>query len=241
MRLAVLSDIHGNLEAFQEVLKDLDALRPDRVVCLGDAVGYGPDPDAVLELIIRRRIPCVMGNHELGLIDPRTLSWFNASARRSLEITRTLLPPERFDEIRSWKRALRQDGALFVHGCPPDNVFRYLIEFTEDELPHLFDQFEEDLCFVGHTHLLELVSWNGKTLRVTQLAFGKTRLEEGYRHIVNVGSVGQPRDGTNSAKYVIWDRERQALEVRGVPYDIRTTAEKILRIGLPSINALRLW
>ena len=104
MLLAVLSDIHGNLEALREVLEDVDSFHPDRVVSLGDNVGYGPNPREVLETLWKRQIPSIMGNHELGLSDPHYLEWFNSSARKSLEITRTLLPPQCLEYVDGLER-----------------------------------------------------------------------------------------------------------------------------------------
>ncbi len=119
MKIAILSDIHGNLEAFREVIRDLDVVQPDRVVCLGDAVGYGPDPEAVVRLLQSRNIPTVLGNHEWALAHPLHLEWFNPSARRSLEITAELLSPELLRTVTAWPTTMHVEGALCVHGCPP--------------------------------------------------------------------------------------------------------------------------
>lgn len=241
MRIAVLSDIHGNLEALEQVLADLDRQRSDSVICLGDNVGYGPDPEEVVKLIRGRRIPCVMGNHELGVIDAESLAWFNPSARKSLLITRELLSSQSLDYIRDLKPCLVHEEGLFVHGCPPDSITRYLFEVSDRSLAKLFHRMAQDICFVGHTHALELVSFDGAKVGRRDLGEGVVPLREGCRYIVNIGSVGQPRDGNNNAKYVIWDRSENSIETRFLPYDIPWTAQKIRRLGFPEINASRLF
>jgi diadenosine tetraphosphatase ApaH/serine/threonine PP2A family protein phosphatase len=132
-------------------------------------------------------------------------------------------------------------GCLFVHGCPPDSITTYLYSASDAYLRALFGAMEEKLCFVGHTHDLALVCSDGVQILRLPLPAGHTLLDEGCKYIVNVGSVGQPRDGNNNAKYVIWDSAMKRLEVRFVPYDMAPTAEKILALGFPEFNARRLW
>lgn len=241
MRIAVLSDIHGNLEAFREVLRDLEVVQPDRVVCLGDAVGYGPDPETVVRLLQSHGIPTVLGNHEWALAHPNHLEWFNPSARLSLERTAELLSPEILRIVTAWPVTIHVEGALCVHGCPPDSVTRYLFEVVPEEFPVLFSTYAEPLCFVGHTHQLRWVRWDGDRGSSGRLLGEVLRLHPSDRYIINVGSVGQPRDGDNRAKYVVWDTTAQTVQVHRVPYDIAKTAEKILALGFPRINADRLW
>jgi predicted phosphodiesterase len=243
MRIAILSDIHGNLEALREVLADIERSRTDAVLCLGDNIGYGPDPERVVELIRERHIPCVMGNHELGLVDEAYLDWFNISARASLLLTRQLIGSETLDYLRQLRPVLSLEGCLCVHGCPPDSVTTYLFQVSDADLQKVFRNMKEDICFVGHTHDLELMRFDGKEIARTFLARGEISLDRdpGQKAIINVGSVGQPRDGNNNAKYVIWDTTRWRLEVKFIAYDIAATASKILQLGFPEFNARRLW
>jgi len=241
MKIAILSDIHGNLEAFREVLRDLEEAQPEKIVCLGDAIGYGPDPEAVVRLLQSRSIPTLLGNHEWALRHPAHLEWFNPSARRSLERTLELLSPEAVRVVTGWPATLRLEEALCVHGCPPDSVIRYLFEVSQEEFPALFASYEEPLCFVGHTHQLLWVRWDGRRVSSGRFREDVLALDPSCRYIVNVGSVGQPRDGDNRAKYVLWDTQARTIHVRRLPYDIAKTAEKILALGFPRINADRLW
>jgi predicted phosphodiesterase len=240
MRLAVISDIHGNLEAFREVLSDIDRSRIDKVICLGDNVGYGPEPETVVRLLRQRVIPSVQGNHELGVTDPAYFHWFNSMAQASLNLTRRLMSEEALAFSADLPSYLILGDCLAVHGCPPDSVTRYLFEVADEELLVLLQHLPQRLSFVGHTHDLELVSYDGQELSRCGLGAGVVPLHPEHRFLVNVGSVGQPRDGNNNAKFVIWDDSEQTLEVRFVPYDISKTAARIIELGFPAFYAARL-
>ncbi len=241
MRLAVLSDIHGNLEAFQEVLADLDRQGVDRVVSLGDNVGYGPEPEAVVRLLQARGIPSVLGNHEWGLCRPEHLGWFNPGAQRALVRTGELMGEEALCTCCSLPRFRTWEGSRFVHGFPPDDVVTYLFSVDHDTLEQTLRDMDEEICFVGHTHELVLVRLGGGGVDVRPLDPGVVSLDVEGPWLVNAGSVGQPRDGDNRAKYVIWDPQARTLEVRFVSYDIRKTADGIVAAGMPRRYADRLW
>ena len=240
MKIAVISDIHGNLEALEAVLADIERTGACEIVSLGDNVGYGGDPEEVTRMVRSMRIPSVMGNHELGITRPEYISWFNAPARESLILTGRLLSRENKDWLAALPPCLVFRDALFVHGCPPDSITDYIFEQSDSRIVRRFGRAEQKICFVGHTHTLELITIGGR--RVDHMQPGRETLElaPGARHIVNAGSVGQPRDGDRSAKYVVWDTCANSLEVRFVPYDIERAAEKIIRQGFPRFNATRL-
>lgn len=240
MRIAVVSDIHGNLEAFREVLRDIEQVRVDRIVSLGDNIGYGPDPEQVLLLVHENGIQSILGNHELGLLEPSTLEWFNASARRSLLITGELLSRWGREFITTMKPTLELPKALCVHGFPPDSITTYLFQVSEAQLTRHFAGSSQQITFVGHTHELGMIECRGKRIDCLPLTEGLTHLKEGHKFIFNAGSVGQPRDGDNRAKYLVYDDASCSVEVRCISYDIETTVRKILDLGFPSINAHRL-
>ncbi len=240
MKTAIISDIHGNLEAFREVLDDIGQTGADAVVSLGDNVGYGPDPEAVVQLIRSRNIPSIMGNHELAIVLPERRHWFNESARMSLAVTEKLLTEETKQWIDRLETTLVFRNCLFVHGCPPDSVTAYLFEMKDSRLKSILGRMDQRICFVGHTHTLDIVSLTGGEVVRSEMQKGKIGLAGGGRHIINVGSVGQPRDGDKSAKYVIWDDSEETIETRFIPYNAAKTAEKIIALGFPKINATRL-
>ena len=240
MRLAVISDIHGNFEAFQQVLADIDRSVIDAVISLGDNVGYGPEPELVIQKIRTRRIRSVQGNHELALKDPQYLSWFNPSARKSLVQTRSLLSDKSLRFIAKLKPSLIAYDCRFVHGFPPDSPLIYTFQTSDRSKIEAFEKSSERLCFIGHTHTLEIIGYDGQKLEYRDLPEGITGLDKKKKYIINIGSVGQPRDGSNKAKYAIWDSANDSIDIRFIAYDIASVVKKIHDAGLPEEHANRL-
>jgi predicted phosphodiesterase len=240
MKVGIISDIHGNLEAFHAVLADIERQGIEEIVCLGDGVGYGPEPEQVIAEILNRKIALIIGNHEMAIRDPDQLSWFNPLARLSLERTIAMLSEASREYIAQLPFSLTIRGARCVHGYPPDSVRTYLFQKTLTDIKKTFQTMSERICFVGHTHDLEIVAFDGTTVTRRSVVEGVTQLHSAYRYIINVGSVGQPRDGNNNAKYVIWDSAAERINLRYIPYDIDATIAKIRRAGLPEQHASRL-
>ncbi|MCF8049837.1 MAG: metallophosphoesterase family protein [Desulfobacterales bacterium] len=240
MKIAVVSDIHGNLDAFESVLRDIDNVGIDRIYCLGDNIGYGPEPVGAIEALQRRKIASVIGNHELALTHRRYLSLFNPTARESLLKTAEMMDDASLHYAAGLPASMVKAGARFVHGFPPDSPLIYLFQVSEKQMKKSLETLEESICFVGHTHDLDIVSFDGIRIQWDRLTQGPRRLSPDLRYIVNVGSVGQPRDGDNRAKYALWDTENHSLEIRFVEYDIASVVRKILKAGLPRAHARRL-
>jgi predicted phosphodiesterase len=241
MRLAVISDIHGNMDAFDQVLADIDRSDVDDIISLGDNIGYGPESDLVVKSVQARHIPSVVGNHELAVIKPKYLDWFNPIARESIEKTIKLLSDQSIQYISKQNSHLVSFGCRFVHGFPPDSALLYMFQVSDHRKKQIFDKLDERICFIGHTHILEMISYDGNTVKYNPLNKGINRLSQDQKYILNIGSVGQPRDGDNRAKYVIWDSSDDIIEVKYIPYDIATTVKKIRAAGLPDQHARRLW
>ncbi|MCF8098095.1 MAG: metallophosphatase family protein [Desulfarculaceae bacterium] len=241
MRLAVLSDIHGNLEAYTAVLADVDQAGADQTALLGDIVGYGPDPEACVELTRELGLPSVVGNHELGMTKRAALTWFNPTARRSLEQNMEMLSQDSLEWLAALPIFLILGDCRLVHGAPPDSPRTYYFELNREEILRRMGLIDEPVCLVGHSHELGMAHLpaSGGLERLT-LGQGFSRLKPSDRYLINVGAVGQPRDGDNRAKYVIVDHQEGTLEVRYVKYDIQATVDKIRRLGLPDFNADRL-
>lgn len=241
MKLAVISDIHGNLEALEAVLEDIARRSVSHIICLGDVVGYGPDSEAVVEIVRRQAIPTIAGNHEKAIQDPFFLSWFNPPARASLVQTRAMLSAASCKWIGTLPRFNMDHNSYFVHGFPPDSQTTYLFQVSSQRLKAAVKRLPVPLCFVGHTHELEIVTVaaNGRLVRALP-SNPVNRLHPDNRYIINVGSVGQPRDGQPGAKYVIWHPADETLEVRQVPFDVARVVEKMHRAGLPNVHAERL-
>lgn len=248
MIIAVLSDVHGNLAALEAVLADIEAVladrsapAPEKWVHLGDAIGYGPQPDEAVRRLHGLGAVCLRGNHEAALLDPAARQRLNPQLRASFGITEDLLSAEAKRIVAAWPKSVALAGARFVHGCPPDEVETYLFEQSDQALRQAMDRTPEPIAFTGHTHDLELIRISPDRVDRTELAAGTIRLAAGERTIINIGSVGQPRDGDNRAKYAIYDSEAMTVEIRSTAYDVKTTADLIEQRGLPSVYARRLW
>lgn len=240
MRIAILSDIHGNLEAFHAVIGDLGRREVGPIVSLGDMIGYGPDPEAVVQEVRDLQCLSILGNHEASLIGEGARRWMNFQAQENNLQTETLLSPENLAYCRSLPRSLQLGELLFVHGYPPDSVFAYLFNQSDQKIAKLFASSRGIIFFVGHTHDLQMIRQDSEKIIREPLAEGRRQLALGGNYIVNAGSVGQPRDGDNRAKYLIWDSETRELEVLFIPYDFNATARKVLELGFPDAYAERL-
>jgi predicted phosphodiesterase len=240
MRIAIISDIHGNMDAFQQVLIDIKESFIDAIFCLGDNIGYGPEPEDVLRVLQQEPIVSVLGNHEMACIDSAMLHWFNPAAAESLKKTIQMLSPGSLKFISGLKKSIVSHGCRFVHGFPPDSPIIYLFQVSNKNICQFMAQMKERICFIGHTHELRIIEFDGKTCIPDLLKKGVTQLNEQCHYIVNVGSVGQPRDGDNHAKYVIWDTDRDIIDVRFVRYDIEKVVKKIIAAGLPVVYADKL-
>lgn len=241
MRIAIISDIHGNFEALTQVLADVDANRIDQIVDLGDNIGYGPDPEKVVQCITDRRIPSIQGNHELALSQPSLKAWFNPTAKKSIAKTKEMLSETSLNYLVNLKFSLAAHHCRFVHGFPPDSPTTYLFQVDRPTLKQTFAASREPLCFTGHTHRPEIIVFTENRILRKPLGREVFQMTPSCKYIVNVGSVGQPRDGDTAAKYVIWDIVKQTLTLRYVPYDIVVTTQKIIARGFPRPHAERLW
>lgn len=233
MRLAVLSDVHSNLEALEAVLAHADA---DRVVVLGDLVGYGADPDAVVRRLLECGAFLIAGNHDLAVTERFDVAWFNVVAAEAVEWTRANIEPDIYRSLAALEPKARHDGRLLVHGSVRDPAAEYLRDAYAAAA-----SFEADPSFeiglYGHTHLPAAYAGSGGSVR--RLDCGEPIvLRGGERHLLNPGSVGQPRDGDPRASYL--SLEDDVARWRRVPYDIAGAQGKIRAAGLPAILADRL-
>lgn len=237
MRYAVLSDIHGNLEALGAVLADL-ASEADGVLCLGDVVGYGADPVACLEAVATRAQAITAGNHEHGVTGLLDLRWFNPYARAAAEWTHGRLDDDHRQYVGSLPLVAEVEGAMLVHASPRNpEAWDYLL--SPEDGYEAFAAFATRLCFVGHSH--QPGAWSlGSSGPAYAPGSVDLVLAAGRRYIVNVGSVGQPRDRDPRAAYALWDVERSRVTIRRVAYDVACAQRKIVDAGLPRFLSDRL-
>jgi predicted phosphodiesterase len=240
LKVAVLADIHGNLEAFAAVRDDLESQGACRVICLGDNIGYGPDPEEVVFLLQQLGYISVLGNHEFALKDVRGRKWLNFQAAENNIATEKLLSGKSKVYCCNLPTFVEFENARFVHGYPPDSVFKYLDRQPDEKIAKLFASASASLFFLGHTHKLMLVTGQNDTLVRRVLGQETIVLQPNNKYIVNCGSVGQPRGGDSRTQYLLWDLTNRQLEVRFVDYDNEKTMKKIRKRGFPEIYATRL-
>jgi diadenosine tetraphosphatase ApaH/serine/threonine PP2A family protein phosphatase len=237
VRYAILSDIHGNLEALRAVLAD-SRDRVDAMLCLGDTVGYGADPLACVDLVAERAAATVCGNHEHAVAGQLGLEWFNRYARAAAEWTRERLDEDHRAYLGALPLVREVAGATLVHASPAQpEEWDYLV--TAEDGFDVFGEFATRWCFVGHSHVPG--AWSlGSSGPEHMPGAGRVEAERGRRYLVNVGSVGQPRDHDPRAAYAVWDAEAGSVEIRRVAYDHAVTRRKIVDAGLPRFLADRL-
>lgn len=237
MRLAVLSDIHGNMNALRSVLVETEAASCDFVLCLGDVVGYGPEPREVVETLRRLRARCVLGNHDAAAVCREDAGTFNASAAMAVSWTQEQLDRRSLDYLAGLRPTRRTAGCFMAHALPSDPLsWRYLSTPAAAGLE--LEAMSERVCLVGHTHVPMIVERIGARVRVVPDTI--VRLRNGARYLINVGSVGQPRDEDPRACYAIYDRSERTIVIRRVEYDAEATRAKIIEAGLPPFLGDRL-
>jgi diadenosine tetraphosphatase ApaH/serine/threonine PP2A family protein phosphatase len=239
MRYAILGDIHSNLEAFEAVLQDVkDRGGFDKIWCLGDVVGYGPDPHECIERLRQFEHVCVAGNHDWAAIGNMDTADFNPVAALAAHWTAQQLTAEDKDYLQSLPLTLIEDDFTLAHGSPRDPIWEYLLSIEAAQ--NNFACFETAYCLVGHSHvplIFELVS-NKVVYRMfpegTGLKLGEKRI------IINPGGVGQPRDGDPRASYALYDTQARNIHHYRVEYDIPATQKKMEKRGLPKPLIMRL-
>jgi diadenosine tetraphosphatase ApaH/serine/threonine PP2A family protein phosphatase len=223
------------------VLADAAGEGSTALLCLGDVVGYGADPVACVERVAERASAIVAGNHEHGATGLLDLAWFNEAAARAARWTRARLDSDHQRYLMALPLRAEVEGATLVHASPRSpGDWDYLVEPADGF--DVFTDFDTRLCFVGHSHLPAVwsVGSSGRAFSPLDRHAEGVRLEDGRRYIVNVGSVGQPRDRDSRAAYALWDVDGRTVTIRRVLYDIREAARKILSAGLPRRLADRL-
>jgi diadenosine tetraphosphatase ApaH/serine/threonine PP2A family protein phosphatase len=227
------------LSALEAVLQDAGAA--DATWCLGDLVGYGPDPNLVIEQLREQpNLVCILGNHDAAIVRQMDFDAFNGDARISLSWTESVLTADSLEFLRGLPRQLdMQETVTLVHGSPRDPTWEYVLNTLTARLN--FSEFATPYCFIGHTHIQSLFTMDRANDRVSA---AMTRVGEvvqlAPRVIANPGSVGQPRDRDPRAAYAIFDSEQHTWEARRREYDIAGVQQRIRQAGLPQRHALRL-
>jgi len=240
MRYLIISDIHSNLVAFEAVLADAGSF--DKVWCLGDMVGYGPDPNECVERLQDLPHVCVIGNHDWAALGKLDLENFNPEARKACLWTRDQLWPSNLGYLAALPESLVEEGFTLVHGSPRHPIWEYILSPSIARAN--FECFDTRFCLVGHTHVPIIYRHhpdNPHRAYDTLIPSLDARLVLGEdRLIINPGSVGQPRDGDPRASYAILDSDELTLEYRRIPYPIEVTQARMVKRGLPLRLIIRL-
>lgn len=253
-RLAIISDIHGNKVALEQVLRDCEVRNVDGILCLGDIVGYGPEPAECLAIVRASCRLSIRGNHEDALLHPETMKGWNPVARAGISFARRTMSPEALAFIGTLPSSFAiSETILGVHDSPLPSEDGMTYLRTKQDAAEAFGWFGERFCLIGHTHVPACFT---TTVRSARESIGTDDVEEhdmhverdrlvidlprGGRTIINPGAVGQPRDRDPRASYVILDLGRNQLELQRVEYDVSEVLRRSVAVGLPPIVGERL-
>ncbi|MDD5006146.1 MAG: metallophosphoesterase family protein [Candidatus Omnitrophica bacterium] len=237
MRYAIFSDIHSNLEALQSVLAAYERERIDKYLCIGDIVGYAANPKECIKIIKDKKIITVAGNHDWAAAEKFNIEYFNPYAKAAVLWTKDNIDEHDTDYLNNLDLIYTEDDFCLAHGTlfnPGDFDYIYDISDARDS----FKIMDASVCFVGHTHISGNFIKDGN--EITYNRNNVVKIEPQKQYIVNVGSVGQPRDRDNRACFCIFDTKDKAVEIKRTDYNIRAAQKKIINAGLPLFLSERL-
>ena len=243
MRYGIISDIHSNLDALDAVLKEVDKLGMDRLLCLGDIVGYGPEPNECCDLLRERGCLAIAGNHDEAAASDRDTERFNSLAAQAIAWTRSRLTPQNRSYLNELPRERHFDAFDIVHGAPEEH-FDYILGIND--ACDAFQKVRKPVTFIGHTHIAEVYfqeeghAQAGRTFHQRLANGGRIEVSPQYHYIINPGSVGQPRDRNPQASFAYFDESAKTIEIRRVSYDVANVRDKMERAQLPVELAERL-
>lgn len=238
MRYLIFSDLHSNLESLQAFCKTIETIDHDKKVFLGDLVGYCADPNACVGWVRENADIILAGNHDYAVVEKTDSSYFNSWARQACLWTRQELSPENKEFLKTLPCEIEEDGIHWVHSSPfePDQ-WHYVMSRNDGKVN--FDHFSAPLCFLGHSHRPVIIELKPDG-EIQDYVPSSWHLQPECRYIVNVGSLGQPRDGNPKPSFVIYDSATSIAEFQRYEYDFESTQKKILDNGLPPPLADRL-
>ncbi len=229
MKIALISDIHSNLQALSAALSDIDSRGIDQIYCLGDIVGYGGSPNECVDLVRQRATAVVLGNHDLASVNPSDADYFTKPGKIAIEWTNKILTDENRRFLAALPFTAEKGPCTLVHASPKaPPAWQYVSSMNAARSQ--FAHFKTDLCFIGHTHVPAICGEDLKTFT----------FKANMRFLINVGSIGQPRDGHSRLSYGVFDSDAWSYENIRIPYDIHAAAEAITSNGLPAVLAKRL-
>lgn len=247
MKYGIFSDIHANIEAFDTVLRALKQEEADELICCGDIVGYNANPDECLSKLINLGILSVMGNHDKALIDISEERLFNQYGLAAIRWQRSQVTPTHQKFLKELPSRLKipgpnsHDGFQVAHGSlDPSAPFEYIS--SPIEASRMSELMTSNIAFIGHSHIAAVFAIDGEgEVEYYRASYGlEINIEPNHKYIINVGSVGQPRDRNPQSSYCIYDTDRQKVTIKRIDYDVEATVAKVMEVGLPLFLADRL-
>jgi predicted phosphodiesterase len=233
----ILSDIHGNLEAFRAVVDSFPDTAEKRVVCAGDTVGYGANPNECVHLIMSLGAENVLGNHDAAVLGTADIEHFNEYAAQAVLWTRDAIGSKEAEYLKGLPLVSETGPFTVAHGTLHDPE-EFLYMMSGADAMRTFEIMRTQVCFVGHSHVPGIFILRGG--KIYESSKKKVKLEDGVSYVVNAGSIGQPRDGDERACYCVYDTDKGEIEFRRVDYDLKSAHDAIIRAGLPRMLAERL-
>jgi len=238
MKYGFFSDVHANLEALKACIIDFRSEKLDKVFFLGDAVGYGPFPDECVKLINEVAAVKLMGNHDYAALGLMETDFFNQYAAESMGWTKNSISRKTVEIMANFELRYEIENVLLVHSSPKDpETWHYILDM--DDAKESFDYFKHRMCLIGHTHRPFIVQLDGTGEAVLSRQSEET-LSDDKRYLVNIGSVGQPRDGDPRSCYLIYDTQTSIIRHKRVAYNVKATQKDMARVGLPEYLIERL-
>ncbi len=237
MRYGIFSDIHGNLEALEAVITALKKDSVEMFLCGGDIVGYGANPNECIDRLIELKAVNIAGNHDWAVLGKLDVTYFNPIAKEAVVWTQKQLKTNKIKFLHELPLIFKNEDLIMVHSTLQDpESFDYLDDV--EKAGEMFSLMDRRVCFVGHTHVPVILCQEFGSMRLADKLF-ITLASEG-KYIINVGSVGQPRDGNPETMYCLFDSESQLTQIKRISYDVGSAQKKIKEAGLPQALAYRL-
>jgi len=244
MRYGIVSDTHANIEALEAVFEDMSGAHIDRFVCLGDTVGYGANPNETCDLMRDKVAFAILGNHDAAVAGRMDYSYYYFAARHALDKHAGELRADNMQWLKELEYERRENGVHFCHGSPL-NIKEFDYIFAREQAAQCMAIWDElaDLTVIGHSHLCKAFALNAEhdETSAQEVVAQTFQLRPGWKYVVSVGSVGQPRDFDPRASYVIFDTETRTFEFKRVEYDVKAAAAKILATDLEPNFGTRLF
>lgn len=238
MRIGIIADVHANLEALEACLADIKKEKLKKLFFLGDAVGYGPDPNKCVELIDKKTDVKLLGNHDAAAVGLLSTAYFNQYAQVSMGFTCEVLTERNLNRLKRFVMEATFEDMKMVHACPKEpSGWGYILDIEDAE--DNFKYFEQQICLIAHSHRPVIIK-KFKANRCEAVIHDFVKIDPDYRYIINVGSVGQPRDGDPRASYMIYDTDSRMMSIKRVEYDWQKTQEKMLKANLPKFLVERI-